>query len=151
MVLALPADLRGNLLLEVGAAGGRPDRGGVPARLGHQMHPRGHPGPPGGPAVAASRPGVARRRRERAMACRGPSGLLWNGLSAWARAGPLSHDDESSYQSLGGVGLPRVYADAIKNDCRVCLVKAGELCLDERGQTRHRPHGSRMMVVTGGS
>jgi len=63
----------------------------------------------------------------------------------------LSHDDESSYQSLGGIGLPPVYADAIKNDCRVCRAKAGEMCTDERGRTRHRPHGSRMVVVTGGN
>jgi hypothetical protein len=62
----------------------------------------------------------------------------------------LNPDDENSYNELGGIGLPRVYVEAIRNDCRVCRVKAGNWCLDERGNPRKRPHGSRMVVVTDG-
>lgn len=56
-----------------------------------------------------------------------------------------------TYDELGGVGIPRVYVEAIKNDCRVCPAKMGELCRDERGRDRSRPHGSRMVVRTGWS
>jgi hypothetical protein len=62
----------------------------------------------------------------------------------------LSHDELSSYNELGGIGLPAVYINAIKNPCSVCGVTPGVLCLDDKGNERKRPHGSRMVVRTTG-
>lgn len=57
-----------------------------------------------------------------------------------------------TYGELGGVGIPPVYIEAIKRDCKNCPAVRNELCVDERtGGLRKRPHGSRMVVSSGGS